>query len=349
MLKFLFGAKMFCFNKLLIFFFVSKIAAQFDLQFLGDSISVEKEAERNFCETKLCLLDSHDLIYSATQNASVKPCDDFKEFALGTFIKYRANNDRYPYVGFTADVEKAHAEKKRKVLTAKVNDKDMRITKMMKKFFANCVSSDFVRKNGVREMREYLKSIGLSFYPETDQSAVNITKLFEDEPNKALNVFLRHYLTRTTFMNKEVLALKSWIFFEPELSFGAYQDMFYEMFEIYRNKSSDKFKAEFKDIGERSLKFYTLQVNLFNTWGKKNLKPIFLIKQAALRGSKTNRTMFAIKDLKRLTPNLKIDWLKVINELLLSESKLTENDEILVEVPMKIKRLDKFMTTVDKK
>src|SRR5690349_13117206 len=115
---------------LLIFAF-SSIEAQnsFDLQYLGKSLSPEKAAERNLCETKYCLLDAQYLFSAATQNESVRPCDDFKEFAVGTFVKYQSVNDRLPYVGFFADYQLNYYKKVRKVLSEPVNVNDSRISK----------------------------------------------------------------------------------------------------------------------------------------------------------------------------------------------------------------------------
>jgi hypothetical protein len=240
---------------------ITCVTAQFELQFLGDYVSMNEIEKRYFCETKFCVEDAHDLFYSATQNVSVKPCDDFKEFALGTFIKYRAVSERDLFNGFSSDVQKNFNERQRKVLAAKVDEeKDSRVVKIMKNFFKKCVTSRFVRQNGVREMREYLKTFGLSFYPETDQSQFNIKKVFEEHPVLALTVFLRFGFCKDQNVDEmEVLCLRyrSWPL--PALRFQGYQDMFYEMFEVYRNSSVEKYKEEFKEISDRMLKFYKHQ------------------------------------------------------------------------------------------
>lgn len=55
--------------------------------------------DSEFCGSKICLLDGSRLLDSATDNKSVTPCDDFKEFSMGKFIKYRALHDRYDRSG----------------------------------------------------------------------------------------------------------------------------------------------------------------------------------------------------------------------------------------------------------
>jgi hypothetical protein len=117
------------------------VVAQFTNQFIGSSLSDEEAMTREFCETKVCLVDTEILMLAATQNATVAPCDDFKEFGLGVFIKYRALNDRYQYKGLQSDLDEQFREKNRKVVSAKVSENDPRVFKIMKSYFAKCVNS----------------------------------------------------------------------------------------------------------------------------------------------------------------------------------------------------------------
>lgn len=120
---------------------VSLVIGQFQVQFIGNYITEEEESMRDFCNSKECLVDSEILFLAATQNSTVHPCDDFKKFALGTFIKYRALNDRYQYRGLQSDVEDIYREKLRKVLSSKVNKDDTRMFKVLKNYFGKCVQS----------------------------------------------------------------------------------------------------------------------------------------------------------------------------------------------------------------
>jgi hypothetical protein len=124
------------------FVFIIRARAQFNLQYLGYYVSSEEEELRDFCESDYCLSDANDLFYSATQEAGVLPCDDFKEFALGVFIKFRALNDRYQKRGFLFDVSHAHWKRWRKVLKDEIdNEKDVRIFKIMKNYFKSFVDA----------------------------------------------------------------------------------------------------------------------------------------------------------------------------------------------------------------
>lgn len=249
----------------LLYLFNGHVAGQFDLQFIGDSVS---ELDRDYCESKYCLLDANILFYAATQNASVKACDDFKEFSLGTFIKYRAVDDREQYNGLWGDVRTVHNEKQRKLLAEKINEsKDSRVVKVMKKYFAQCVNATFVKGDGTKDFRDYFKSFGISIYPTVDQSNFNMSKVFDEEPEESTYLLLKHELQRCPHPNddsKEILCLKSvgsWK--NPELIFDGYADVLYEMNNIYKNASfGEYFQKEFKKISSRMLDFYRLQVGL---------------------------------------------------------------------------------------
>lgn len=126
---------------------VFNVKAEFDLQYIGDSLNDEAAKGRNFCNSKFCVGDSQILFYAATQNSSVDPCVDFKEFSMGTLIKYRALHERYFAIGLLQDTQMLHDERQRKLLAKKLDTKtDGRVFKILKNFFSKCVSSsEFIK------------------------------------------------------------------------------------------------------------------------------------------------------------------------------------------------------------
>lgn len=74
--------------------FIGKSISTFEMQFLGNYLSDDQYQSLEFCSNEYCIADSDRLFYAATQNTSVEPCDDFKEFSVGSFLKYRALNER---------------------------------------------------------------------------------------------------------------------------------------------------------------------------------------------------------------------------------------------------------------
>lgn len=250
---------------ILVFFVIANVAGQFDLQFIGDSITSDSEQKRDYCNSKYCLLDANNLFYAATQNSSITACDDFKEFSLGTFIKYRAVDDRERYNGLWGDVQNAHNEQKRKFLAEKINSKDSRVVKVMKKFFDHCVNATFVKGDGTKAVREYFESLGIAVYPSTDRSNFNLSKMFEREPHESTSLFLKHELQRCQHpkdSSKEILCLKlrgGWE--HPELIFNSYPDVLYEMNNVFKNASFAKnYREDFNNISRRMFDFYRQQV-----------------------------------------------------------------------------------------
>lgn len=117
------------------------VLGQFQSQFVGSFVSKAEQSKRDFCGSKQCLVDAEILFLAASQNLSANPCNDFKEFSLGTFIKYRALNDRYQYRGLQTDLDDIFREKSRKILSDKNDVDDSRVIKVLKNYFANCVNS----------------------------------------------------------------------------------------------------------------------------------------------------------------------------------------------------------------
>lgn len=120
---------------------VANVIAEFELQSIGQTLTHEEVANQKFCISKYCVSDAELLFYAATQNANVDPCLDFKEFAMGTFIELRATNDRYREIGLISDTKHNHDERKRKLIAQEIDEKDSRVVKVVKNFFAKCVNS----------------------------------------------------------------------------------------------------------------------------------------------------------------------------------------------------------------
>lgn len=113
----------------------------FESQFLGNFVSEDVYKDREICSTKVCMMDNDLLIYSATHEPQVNPCEDFREFAMGEFIKYRKLHDRYQFLGFDNSVDRLHRERQRKLLSQRIGTDDPKYLKVLKNFFSKCVNS----------------------------------------------------------------------------------------------------------------------------------------------------------------------------------------------------------------
>jgi hypothetical protein len=112
-----------------------------DVQYLGEYILPNEIVDESLCVTKECVLDANRLLDAATRLWSVKPCDDFREFSMGNFIKLRALHDRYDRVGFLFDVLALHYERQRKAFAEPIAASDPRAFKIVKNFFQKCIDS----------------------------------------------------------------------------------------------------------------------------------------------------------------------------------------------------------------
>lgn len=123
----------------IVFTFVN---CQFESQYLGNYLTFEEYNHLEIgCDTKICLRDSQYLLLSATQNKTIEPCEDFKEFSMGRFIKLGALDDRKESIGFFTDIYALDWERIRKVLAAKITKHDIRPLKIAKNYFRKCVNS----------------------------------------------------------------------------------------------------------------------------------------------------------------------------------------------------------------
>lgn len=244
-------------------FLVVKAHDQIELQFLGDYISKEEATNRNLCDTKYCLSDANYLGLAATQNKLIRPCDDFKEFTVGTFIKYRSVNERDHYAGFSNDIDLEHIDRLRKTLEALEDEESVQITKTMAEIFAKCVDSNYVEKNGTEDVRKHAQSLGLHFYPDSNSEDFNLTSFIEKEPDSTL---LALFQTRFYLRNKadpkdninNLFTLQAFAWEDTKSRLESYADMLYDMNQIYLKESqiSQKKRKEFREIADKQLNFY---------------------------------------------------------------------------------------------
>ena len=121
---------------------VLSVVCQFDNQYLGHHYTFDEYNHLELaCDTKICLRDAQRLRLAATQNNTIEPCADFKEFSMGQFIKLGALDDRKDSIGFMNDVYELDWERIRKVLAAKITKKDIRPLKVAKNYYRKCVNS----------------------------------------------------------------------------------------------------------------------------------------------------------------------------------------------------------------
>lgn len=130
---------------LLQLFFVLKFCnCDFATDYLANYVNLSDDDYENKskCWTEVCMLDSGRLIYSADHDSlKSDPCGDFPSFAMGEFLKHRVPSERYPKLGFRADVEAQFFEEKKRILNEPVKPDEPNIFKVIKSFFKKCINS----------------------------------------------------------------------------------------------------------------------------------------------------------------------------------------------------------------
>lgn len=93
--------------------------------------------------------DSGLLLYAADHDSNrTSPCDDFKTFATGEFFEHRVLNDRYPGIGFAANIFVQYWEKQKRMLLKPTEENDLKVFKLMKSYYRQCIN--FSKRNLVK-------------------------------------------------------------------------------------------------------------------------------------------------------------------------------------------------------
>ena len=151
-----------------------------------------------------------------------------------------------------------------------------------------------------------------------------IDTLFEAQTNHAMTLFFDHFLNRCKFENIEKLCLKMKIFWRYN------KEVKIDLPNILKPL---KLPEEQKEQAVNDfLNFLLIKQPIQMEF--RNLSAPEIIK---------------IKDLNRKFPEVQLDWLNLVNKQLLSRSKVTEDDEILIENPKLLGELLKAFAKLDKK
>lgn len=127
------------------------------IKFKGNTLSVDDYLQLDLCTSKWCLSDANRIVEEMSYNNSVNPCDDFNEFACGTFFRERAYNERYESVGFKTSYEKKLDEKRHKIFKAPIEDNDVKAVKVTKNFYKRCVTSSKQAFMSLVSVSKYLR------------------------------------------------------------------------------------------------------------------------------------------------------------------------------------------------
>ncbi|KAG5669536.1 hypothetical protein PVAND_017423 [Polypedilum vanderplanki] len=353
----------------------------FKNQFIGNYsnyVTAEEELGRNYCNNYWCTNDAYYLFTKSSQYPNVDPCNDFKNFTVDQVVQVDVPDDRFLFRGFLGIIQLKYFERQRKVVAAKfdpIKDENSRVIKIMKNTFSQCLKSKHTLRHiqAHKDIVDHLQSLGGSpylskhihfnrdkFNEATDYGiedlwtnnvpnsfnedelwtgeTFNISRYFEDEPYHALLLFFDLEIKRC---ENDVLCLKkpeeSWGYVEKEeIDFGIYNELLRTLDDAFR------MRPQLKKILIDQLYWPAI----------KRKRNFFKNRNMILeKFRKEEKTKIKIKNLQVLFPkNFKIDWLTIINSEFFEESKMTENDEILIESGIDLlQKLAKNFMETDKK
>ncbi|KAG5667502.1 hypothetical protein PVAND_015481 [Polypedilum vanderplanki] len=350
----------------------------FKNQFIGNYsnfVTSEEELKRNYCNNYWCTNDAHYLFTKSSQYPNVNPCVDFKNFTVNQIDEVDVPDDRQWFRGFMTIVENKFLERKRKIVAAKFDpnkDENNRVIKIVKNTFSQCLKSKHALRHiqAHKDIVEHLQSLGGSsflskhiyfnrdkFNEATDFGIedlwtnnvpenfnedelwtggnFNINKFFEVEPYHALSLFFDYEIKRCD--NDKICFKRSnlWNYIEDD-----YFEVFYE------------FLRTLDDAFRMGPKMKKILINDVYKPSVRRVQEFMKIRGIILdKHRNKGKTKIIIKSLQfKFSGKLEIDWLKIINSQLFEESKLTENDEIIIDGGIDLlEKLVKILIEMDKK
>lgn len=190
---------------------------------------------------------------------------------------------------------------------------------------------DLVNNKGPQDVISYLKSIvgsPLISHEAWDTNTFDFKNLFYQPPLFATVLFLGHELNRCSDprnSSNRVLCLKITNDFKFDMS-----SIRSDIAQVFVPLKLDK--AMIKVAVNNFVDFIKFKQNL-----EENLK------------NRSERKILKIRDLRREFPQLNVDWLKVVNDQMMSEEKMTEDDVIGIENPELVRQLLASISSYNKR
>jgi hypothetical protein len=260
----------------------------------------QEEEKKTICGNVWCINDAHYLFGLSSRNSAVDPCVNDTLEDLDD-----ADEGRH----FYSIVEEIYSERLRKVLAARYDedeDEDSRVVRVMKNTFRQCFNSLHQKKHlqAQNDVKQHLRGLGgAPVLSEWSEESFNSSLYFDIEPHHALNVFLDLAVGRC---GDEVCLQRPkerFINFDVDFELAMFNELFESMEEAGDVRSAVEKKRFYLTYRE-------------------------FIKSEMVRDENER---IKVKDLKeKFPPHFEVDWLSVINSELFEESRLSEEDEILI-------------------
>ncbi|KAJ6647387.1 Neprilysin-2 [Pseudolycoriella hygida] len=110
------------------------------------------------CLTKQCIVEASDVL--KRMNQAVNPCDDFYEFACGTYLKETVIPDDEISVSAFSSIENKLNEKLRVIAEEPIQDGEIEPFKNVKRLYKACMNTSLIEELGVTPVRNIVDRMG---------------------------------------------------------------------------------------------------------------------------------------------------------------------------------------------
>lgn len=343
----------------------------FKVQLIGKSryVSDKEINARNYCESIECLTDADILFTRASQYQASDPCINFANFSLATAMDVGPPSERDRERSFMRGIHEKLIDRIRRALMEKISVKDGKIARQLKITFKKFIKSDHALRHieGHKHFVNYVQFLGGSPYlsrhlawnpflldksndfgilkPKNssalkmnlwDEKKFDYKTLIEHEPEHFLKFYFDLQLKRckiprkNSFKFDEVLCLDTYRYitgFTPVAT--AFKETYENIKYLYRmlETMNDFYVAGFHGKIELKEKMFDPAMKNFEIFLNSRKKILEKFKDG-------KPEMIKIGELKNISKNLNIDWLKLINTQLFDKYQVTEDDEILVDLKL---------------
>ncbi|KAL7034178.1 hypothetical protein ACKWTF_007877 [Chironomus riparius] len=114
--------------------------------------------KNDFCRSPQCVISASKMDYLI--DWKVDPCENFYNFACGSFIRDSTLHDRRDSLNVFTMTDDKLKDQLRRLFTRKIVDDEIEPYKMVKRLFTSCMDVDDADKRGVEPFRKLIDAVG---------------------------------------------------------------------------------------------------------------------------------------------------------------------------------------------
>ncbi|KAA0187340.1 hypothetical protein HAZT_HAZT010876, partial [Hyalella azteca] len=292
-----------------------------------------------FCLTKSCITSASELI--ANMDSQVDPCEDFFEYACGNYIKSRNIPDEKSSITQFSDVSDVLQEKLRMLIESEDSSEDTPSGLMVKQLYKSCMNTERIAEQGLQPLKDILREMG--GWPAVEGAAWGHNRF-----DWVQNV----YINRRLGYSVDYL-----------LDFSVTTNIKNSTWRIIDVSHCRVVSYLMRGLNDSDVRAYLdYQVSLAALLGANRTAAQLELTESLLfeiqlanfslpnekrRNASELYNKMTVAELQARVPN--IPWLSYINTLLAPFTNITEDEEVIVNVPSYLENLDKLLLKTPKR